>query len=212
MAYLGTPLLYCAVCVVFTGLLLLPFKNFIALAGLLVTSGQEQQEAEQLDIEDLSEITGGVLKSSEVSFPKYNQHIGTLSVANEGGTYLTTDLYFGDSDRALSKGVGIYVGSSAPGYSSTVLIAGHNHTHFKPMKQAAVGDVVTITTYYGVYTYRLREIAILPSHDENNFDLLAENENLVMYTCHPFGSIGMTPTRYFYYGEYVSGPMINVKE
>lgn len=212
MAYLGTPLLYCGICLALTALMLYPFRSIISLSGMLVTNGQAQDELVELDIEDLSDVSGGILKGSEVAFPEYNQNIGTLSVANEDGTYLTCDLYFGDNDKALKKGAGIYSGSIAPGYGSTVLIAGHNHTYFKPMKQAAVGDIVTITTYYGVYTYRLREISILPAHDKNNFDLLAEHENLVMYTCHPFGSIGMTPTRYFYYGEYLSGPMINIKE
>ena len=212
MAYLGTPLLYCGICLALTALMLYPFRSILSLSSMLITSGESKDELTELDIEDLSDVSGGILKSSEVAFPEYNQNIGTLSVANSEGTYLTCDLYFGDNDKALKKGAGVYIGSSPPGYSSTILVAGHNHTYFKPMKQAAVGDIVTITTYYGVYTYRLREISILPAHDKNNFDLLAEHENLVMYTCHPFGSIGMTPTRYFYYGEYLSGPMINIKE
>ncbi len=211
MAYLGTPLLYCATCYLLSALLLSStMGGAFNAVGLIMSKGNTSDKTEETV--NLSEITGGVLKGSEVHFPSFGDKLGTLTITGESGTYVDTALYFGDDAEQLRNGVGVYLGSSLPGYGSTVLVAGHNHTWFKPTKNAAVGDTVTITTYYGVYVYKITEIAVKQSNDESHYDLLADGENLVMYTCYPFGSIGITPTRYFIYGEYVSGPMINVEE
>lgn len=211
MAYFGTPLLYCAVCYLLCALLFTSaLGGAVGAFGLLINNGNTDSKPEQPV--NLSEITGGVLKGSEVHFPSFGDKLGRLEITGASGKYVDAELYFGDDAEQLRNGVGVYLGSSLPGYGSTVLVAGHNHTWLKPTKNAAVGDTVTITTYYGVYVYKITEIAVKQSNDNTHYDLLSDKENLVMYTCYPFGSIGITPTRYFLYGEYVSGPMINVEE
>ena len=45
--------------------------------------------------------------------------------------------------------------------------------------------------------------------DETAYDLTREEENIILYTCYPFGQLTPTPYRYFIYGEFVSGPEIS---
>lgn len=213
MTYSGTSLLYCIVISAIIYFVAAPtWRKYVPDLSLIIGNTAIQYddtELKELDINDLSDITGGVLKSSEVHFPRYGEQLGRIVISGEGGESVNAALYFGDGDKQLAAGAGVYIGSTPPGYGSTVLVAGHNHTWFKPLKKVQIGDTVTITTYYGVYTYEIIDIQVKDATDESHYDLLADEENLLLYTCYPFGSIGMTPTRYFIYGKYISGPMVN---
>ena len=43
-------------------------------------------------------------------------------------------------------------------------------------------------------------------------EISADEENLVIYTCYPLSTLGLTSKRYFVYAEYVSGPVIIINE
>ena len=38
------------------------------------------------------------------------------------------------------------------------------------------------------------------------------DENLILYTCYPFDSLGYTPFRFFVYADYVSGPALTIAQ
>lgn len=211
MAYLCTPLFYCAIAYGILAAALFPVVRRLPVTAPVTLRAQEV-DREQKEIPSLSDAAGGVISSNDVHFPDFGERLGTLAVSHpDGSVYTDAPLWCGDEAEQLKKGVGVYYGSTPPGYGSTVLVAGHNHTYFKPLKEARVGDTVTVTTYYGVYVYEVTEIAIKSTSDKTHYDLDAAEENLLLYTCYPFGSIGMTPTRYFLYCRYLSGPMISIE-
>lgn len=216
MTYLGTSLLYSmASLLVVTVVFGCMFWDYLPMVSLAIGDKKTEfgtQDVKDLDIKDLSSITGGVLEGSKVHFPVYGEQLGSIVITGKNGESVNTKLYYGDGDAQLASGVGVFMGSTPPGYGSTALVAGHNHTWFKPLREVEVGDTVSLTTYYGAYTYRVREIAIKPAtspktHEEMNF--AADYDNLILYTCYPFGSIGMTRDRYFVFCEYLSGPMVD---
>lgn len=45
--------------------------------------------------------------------------------------------------------------------------------------------------------------------DRTAYDLSADYENLIMYTCYPFDALGLTTQRYFVYAKLVSGTPID---
>ena len=45
--------------------------------------------------------------------------------------------------------------------------------------------------------------------DSSAYDFSRTDENIILYTCYPFGTIGFTRDRYFVYGEYRSGPILD---
>lgn len=149
------------------------------------------------------------IKASGLTMPEYGTHFGHLSIPD---TQVDADLFFGDGNKELKNGVGIYNGSFVPGYGRTVLVAGHNHTYFHDLGSAQVGGTVRISTNYGEYVYEITDTKVTTAEDETAYDLSAEEENLVLYTCYPFDQIGLTPQRYFVYARYVSGPKINLYE
>ncbi len=149
------------------------------------------------------------IKASEITFPSYGTHFGHISVEN---TSVDADVYFGDGINQLKNGVGVYNGSFVPGYGRTTLIAGHNHTYFNGLKNAKIGDTITIQTNYGEYQYEIQKTKVLKATDTSAYDLSKEEENLILYTCYPFDQLGLTPDRYFVYGKYISGPKIILNE
>ncbi|MBQ4119623.1 MAG: class D sortase [Clostridia bacterium] len=149
------------------------------------------------------------IPSSVITFPLMGTKYAEISIES---TALNCSVFFGDSPQILRKGAGHYAGSSFAGFGSTVLISGHNNRYFDTLKDAQIGSIITLKTNYGIYTYRITHTAIKKNTDRTAYDLGAKKENIVLYTCYPFNTLGLTSQRYFVYGEYVSGPKVLVNE
>lgn len=146
------------------------------------------------------------VENDSVEYPQYNNQFGELIIEDCG---IDNKLFFGDGEIALRNGVGIYSGSFVPGYGKTILVAGHNNTYFNGLKYAKAGQKVLIKTSYGNYEYEITETAVKKSTDETAYDLTADYENLIMYTCYPFDELGLTSQRFFVYAKLVSGTAID---
>lgn len=145
---------------------------------------------------------------SAIQYPKYGEQFGELIIED---CQIDDKLFFGDGNVELNNGVGVYNGSFVPGYGRTILIAGHNNTYFNGLKYAKIGQKVKIRTSYGNYIYEINDIQVKKATDTSAYDLSADYENLIMYTCYPFDELGLTPYRCFVYGKLVSGPIIDKK-
>ena len=121
------------------------------------------------------------VKNDSVQYPNYGNLFGELIIND---CNVDANLFFGDNDVALRNGVGIYAGSFVPGYGGTILVAGHNNTYFNGLKNAEVGQKVEIKTSYGNYIYEITDTAVKKATDRTAYDLSADYENLIMYTCY----------------------------
>ncbi|MCI2111884.1 MAG: class D sortase [Ruminococcus sp.] len=146
------------------------------------------------------------VKNDAVEYPNYGNQFGELIIEECG---IDNKLFFGDGEVALRNGVGIYNGSFIPGYGRTILVAGHNNTYFNGLKYAEKGQTVVIRTSYGDYEYCITGTAVKKATDRSAYDLNADYENLIMYTCYPFDELGLTDYRFFVYAELVSGTPID---
>ncbi len=144
---------------------------------------------------------------NDIVFPRIGDKYARLSIPSCG---IEDDVYFDDSDEALRRGLGQYTGSRIPGYGEPILIGGHNNHAFHTLGNAAVGDVITITTNYGVFEYRIVETKIRRADDRAAMEaeLTQDKEQLILYTCYPFTTLSLTPDRYFVYADKVSGPVL----
>jgi sortase (surface protein transpeptidase) len=79
---------------------------------------------------------------------------------------------------------------------------------FNGLKNVSKGDVVKISTSYGNYKYTVTGTKLTTDEDKSAYDLNSKKENLILYTCYPFDSIGLTNKRFFVYAEKTSGPTI----
>ncbi|MBQ2676960.1 MAG: class D sortase [Clostridia bacterium] len=154
-----------------------------------------------------AEDTGATsIPIEQVDFPKPGTVFGKIEIESCG---ISCKLLYGDDDRSLNIGAGQYIGSSIPGYGKTTLVAGHNTSYFKTLKNIAVGDKVKVTTTYGVYVYEVEARKVYDKNNMKAFDLAKQEENLVLYTCFRRNtSIGRVVDRLYVYCKLVSGPSI----
>ncbi len=182
-------------------------EPFVGVVSLLVQPEPVTQYSGQDLMQAVEKAENGVIPIEEFTPPKEGDVYGRLTIENT--TISDVPVLYGDSARQLNQGVGTYTGSHLPGMGSTVLLAGHTNTVFAGIEEAEVGDLIAFETYYGSYVYRITDQGVYRYDDETAYDLSAPLENLTLYTCYPFGTLGLTDLRYFVYAEYVSGPVID---
>ena len=147
----------------------------------------------------------GEINECDITFPNINVEYGKIEI---NSVNLSAPLIFGDNDQVLKNGIGQYSGSYIPGYGGTILTTGHNYK-FPEVENVKVGDLIKITTSYGIYQYKVSDIKILDQAQYNSFSVNKDKEQLIYYTCYPFNALGSISTRYFIYADYLSGPHIS---
>lgn len=142
-----------------------------------------------------------------ISYPKYGEQYGEISCEK---LKIDAPVFWGDRGNELSKGAGTFIGSMVPGMGKSVLIGAHDTTYFKGLENVKKGQEFTFTTTYGIYKYKVTKIQTAKKEDwDKMYDLKANKEQLVLYTCYPFGELnGKKEERMFVYLDKINGPDI----
>lgn len=201
-----TPIIVCILLYAVIIAVAMPFTYDIMSIGSMFLQNNEANYSHSYEnIFTPSDNNGDTVNAEDVDYPSIDKQFGTLEIQDCG---VDAKLFFGDGSIALRNGVGVYAGSFIPGYGRTILISGHNNTFFNGLKNVKNGDTVKIRTSYGNYQYRVTDTKIAEADDKTTYDLNADYENLIMYTCYPFDELGLTSKRFFVYCEKISGPTI----
>ena len=148
----------------------------------------------------------GELKKSEAVLPSAGSRYGMITCE---AVKLKTSLYYGDSERILANGAGQYTGSGLPGEGRLILIGGHDVGCFAPLEKIKKDDIIKVSVSYGVFTYRVTDTVVSDTSYITQKKLDAPGEELVLYTCYPFGEVlGDDTQRYYVRAEKVSGPVL----
>lgn len=144
---------------------------------------------------------------TKITWPKYGEQYGMLQCER---LKIEAPVYMGDRGEFLNKGAGNYLGSFIPGQGGTILIGAHDTTYFEGLYYVEKGDSFTFTTEYGIYVYKVVDTKIADKDNyDKAYDLSSDKEQLVLYTCYPFGRLNGTKTeRMFVYLDKISGPGI----
>lgn len=213
LAYLAVPLVFA---VLSLGVLALIVKTiagpYLGLASWFMSNSAVSTQPQDL-MAQASELMehvkdGDSIPLSSITYPSEGDRYGHITIS---GTTVDAPVYYGDNSTILNQGVGTYkdsYGVGIPGEGKTILLAGHNNTFFNDLQSIKEGAVVTIETYYGVYTYTVKLSGVYDYRDTTSYDFTRTDENLIMYTCYPFDALGFTPERYFVYASYTSGPVL----
>lgn len=212
------PIIFCALIYLVVFFVFAPsISSFVSIGSMFFSSGNKDFSEEYnnifIPVEEIPENSdknnGNVksIKISEINFPVYGDQFGELIIED---CQVNTKLFFGDGNVALNNGAGIYNGSAIPGYGKTILVAGHNNTYFNGLKYAKKGQQIKIRTSYGNFTYEITDIQVKDQSDSSAYNLSANHENLILYTCYPFDELGLTPKRCFVYASpAASNPLID---
>jgi sortase A len=102
----------------------------------------------------------------------------------------------GTDEDDLEKGVGHYTGSSFPNEKGQIVLSGHRDTVFRKLGELKLGDILTIATSYGTFSYKIEHTQIVEADDRSIITLQKNEEILTLTTCYPFSFIGNAPKRY----------------
>jgi sortase A len=151
--------------------------------------------SEQLELPDVDfRLWGGH------RFRAYRQNIGKrgetpLAVLRIPKISLEAPLFDGTDDLTLNHAVGRIAGTSRPGESGNIGIAGHRDGFFRGLKDVRVGDGIELKTLKGTDTYTVDQIQIV---SPRQVELLRPTSvpSLTLVTCYPFYFFGSAPRRY----------------
>ena len=108
----------------------------------------------------------------------------------------------GTSDLVLNRGVGHVAGTALPGHPGNLAITGHRDGFFRPLKDAAVGDIIEVqrpspSTNTAAITdrYKISKIKIVFPSDTSVLNTTTDS-TLTLITCYPFFYVGAAPQRY----------------
>ena len=162
----------------------------------------QEVAAAQTNLSDSSTVVKKkTTTAAQLSFPKYGDEYGTLSVDAVG---IVSPVFVGDGATQLLYGAGQYYGSVFPGDIGNTVITGHTNSVFKTLGQSQLGDDIRLELTYGTYVYEISNIEIKSNTDQS---ILAPSEEqiLTLYTYYPFDYIGNTPDRYVVTAKLVEG-------
>jgi sortase A len=112
----------------------------------------------------------------------------------------------GTNEDDLEKGVGHYPGSSFPTEKGQIVLSGHRDTVFRKLGELKLGDILTISTSYGAFSYSIEHTQIVEANDRSIITLQKNEEILTLTTCYPFYFIGNAPDRYIITAKPIKSP------
>lgn len=91
--------------------------------------------------------------------------------------------------EALAFGPSLVAGSYPPGSQGTVVIGGHRDTHFRAMRQMAVGDRLRLADAAGRESVYEVVSALVVDTRSSALQARVADEALVLVTCYPFDAV-----------------------
>lgn len=141
---------------------------------------------------------------TDVEMPESNTFYATISSDD-----FLSKIYFGISDMALLDGVAQLSSTYLPGFGKPLMLYGYSLTHFAGLENISAGDVLKITTNYGIFKYEVKKTDTFTSSEKPPYDLKADKETLILCTDSPFGEYKKSQGETFcVIADLVSGPEV----
>jgi sortase len=110
----------------------------------------------------------------------------------------------GSGGQALAFGPGHVERTAEAGEGGVAVYAAHRDTHFRFLKDVAIGDEIDVTRHDGkTFRYRADSSSIV-RFDRSGIDPLTTGHELVLTTCWPFDAITHGPLRYALHATMIS--------
>jgi sortase A len=111
----------------------------------------------------------------------------------------------GSSGQALAFGPGHVDSTPDAGERGVAVYAAHRDTHFRFLKDVAIGDEITVTRQDGrTFRYRVDGTSVV-RFDASGIDPLASGHALILSTCWPLDGMTHGPLRYLVHATMIGG-------
>lgn len=168
------------------GLLALGYAAYVGIDAKVYQAGEQRR------FEHDRRAAGAEPAAAAEPGPLEGGPIGEIQIPRLG---LTAVVVQGDSDAILRRAVGHLAETALPGQSGNVVLAGHRDTFFRPLKRVQIGDVITLTTRGGDFTYLVESTSVVPPSDVRVLQPTGRR-TLTLITCFPFAYVGSAPDRF----------------
>lgn len=141
-------------------------------------------------------------KSSEplyTEMPAVGDNMGELIIPKLDAVL---PIIHGTDEDELEKGVGHFAGSVMPGENDNTVLSGHRDTVFRRLGEVGKGDLLTVKTSAGEFTYKVKRVRIVDK-DDRTVIVPKPKATLTVTTCYPFNYIGDAPRRYILVADLV---------
>jgi sortase A len=101
----------------------------------------------------------------------------------------------GTDEVTLNRGVGRIAGTSLPGQSGNIGIAGHRDGFFRRLKNIRTGDTIELVTMSGTDAFVVDRIRVTSPADVTVLQPRTK-DSITLVTCYPFYFVGPAPSRY----------------
>ncbi|TAA73322.1 class D sortase [Planococcus salinarum] len=133
--------------------------------------------------------------------PEKGENIGNLLIPK---IEATLPIFHGSDEDELAKGVGHFADSVLPGENDNSVLSGHMDTVFRRLGEVGKGDLLTVETSAGTFTYKVRKTRIVDA-DDRTVIVPKPKATLTVSTCYPFDFIGSdAPERFILIADLVS--------
>jgi sortase A len=102
----------------------------------------------------------------------------------------------GSSGQALAFGPGHVERTADAGERGVAVYAAHRDTHFRFLRNVAIGDVIEITRRDGKHFRYRADASEVVRFDASGIDPATQDFELVLSTCWPFDAVTSGPERY----------------
>lgn len=116
---------------------------------------------------------------------------------------ISTVVVEGDDDSDLLYGAGHIPGTSLPDEQGNFGVAAHRDRSFRPLKEIAANDRITVDTPQGRFEYRVESTEIVSPDDVQVLQPSKGESGLVLVTCYPFRYFGPAPMRFIVHARRV---------
>ncbi len=181
-----TPLILLCICVgIFIVAMIKPsdkMKVYLSLAFMDDMKSDPLNDDTGLVIKEnkiIEEYEGETAETGEVIHPSFGEQFAVISCEKAD---IYAPVYWGSKSELFERGACQASGSVLCGQEGNTVISAHADTFFANLEKLKVGDVVTIKTNYGEFSYTVRELIEFPA--TNDKYLSSKNETiLTLYTC-----------------------------
>jgi sortase A len=158
------------------------------------------QSAQQQQFEPVATTTASRIEATGLAQSRQTSTDEILAVLRAPVIGLELPVRQGTDEQILRRGPGVVEGTSLPGSPGHIAIAAHRDTHFRGLKNLALGDLIELEGPGLTQSYIVTDLSVVEPTDVHVLDENGQSV-LTLVTCYPFNFVGNAPKRFIVRAE-----------
>lgn len=186
VTHIAAPFIIAALCAGIMAIALIkPYdklKMYMGIAFMDSLKGDPDSDSSGLVIREndiITDYSGETSDTGDVVRPRFGELYAVLSC---DAFSLDIPVYWGSNPELLELGACQASGSAVIGTDGNAVISAHIDTYFAEMDKLSENDEITLSTNYGAFTYRVRELISFAATDRK-YVVPSDDTHLTLYTC-----------------------------